>query len=203
MRKKQELYSIINQSFFSFVFIFTYLSVCSQQKQTEYVKFKDYHIAKLKPLEVYHLNLSKKCRDTITYDFSIFKNLKYLNLSKNKLTELYPSITFLDSLDTIVLNKNKFISFPDIICSLKSLKHLIISNNDLENIPDCIGNLIKLEYLDLYANELSQFSEELKNLDKLKYLDLRVILISDENKSKITNMLPNTKVYFSNGCDCD
>ena len=36
----------------------------------------------------------------------------------------------------------------------------------------------------------------------LKEVDLRVIQFSDSEKERISELLPNAKVYFSNSCNC-
>jgi predicted HAD superfamily phosphohydrolase YqeG len=72
----------------------------------------------------------------------------------------------------------------------------------IKNIPDQIKDLRQLKYLDMWSNNLSKISENIKLLTKLEELDLRVIMLSNKEKNRIKNLLPNTKVHFSNSCNC-
>ena len=83
-----------------------------------------------------------------------------------------------------------------------NLKKLIINQNYISNISESINNLKKLEYLDMWSNELSVIPESIKELTELKELDLRVIMFSKKEQERIQKLLPNTKVYFSNSCNC-
>ena len=65
-----------------------------------------------------------------------------------------------------------------------------------------IGNLESLENLDLWSNEIDQFPESISQLHKLKRLDMRVININDAAQQNIKNLLPETEIFFSGGCNC-
>ena len=93
-------------------------------------------------------------------------------------------------------------AFPTDIVELTNLKRLILNQNDIEGIPYMIKNLQKLEYLDMWSNNLSKFPESLTEMKNLKEFDLRVIQFTDDEKERIATLLPNTKIHFSNSCNC-
>ena len=63
-------------------------------------------------------------------------------------------------------------------------------------------NLESLIYLDMWGNEVIEIPEGMSKLKKLKTLDMRVIEISDIRQKRIMEILPNTKIFFSNSCNC-
>ena len=69
-------------------------------------------------------------------------------------------------------------------------------------IPSEIKRIKSLKKLDLWSNELSEIPNEISELTNLKELDLRVIQFSDKDIERIISLLPNTKIYFSNSCNC-
>ena len=54
----------------------------------------------------------------------------------------------------------------------------------------------------MWSNELSQIPDEIGLLTSLKEVDFRVIQFSDREKKRISALLPNAKIYFSNSCNC-
>ena len=54
----------------------------------------------------------------------------------------------------------------------------------------------------MWSNELIEIPDEIGQLTSLKEVDLRVIQFSDREKERISELLPNTKVFFSNSCNC-
>lgn len=154
------------------------------------------------PEEVYILNLSKNKLRAAPEVIAQMTNLRVLNLSKNKITELPASFASLKALQEINLDKNAFETFPVVIVEMTNLKKLIISQNDVYGIPYDIKNLQQLEILDMWSTNLYDIPESLSELPNLKIFDLRVIQFSDEEKEHISQLLPNTKIHFSNSCNC-
>lgn len=154
------------------------------------------------PEEVYILNLSKNKLKVAPEVIAQMTNLRVLNLSKNKISELPASFSSLKSLQEINLDKNAFETFPIVIVEMTNLKKLVISQNDVYGIPYDIKNLQKLEVLDMWSTNLYDIPESLSELTNLKFFDLRVIQFSDEEKEHISQLLPNTKIHFSNSCNC-
>lgn len=54
----------------------------------------------------------------------------------------------------------------------------------------------------MWSNELIEIPDEISHLTLLRELDLRVIQFTDREKKRISVLLPNTKIYFSNSCNC-
>ena len=151
---------------------------------------------------VYKLNLSKKRLDSLPSNLFLLKNLEYLDLSKNRLDHIPKELKALQNLEHINLSKNNFTDFPEIITELRLLQEIVINNNKITSIPKQIKNLNSLIKLDMWSNELSQIPDEIGLLNSLKEVDFRVIQFSDREKQRISELLPNTKIYFSNSCNC-
>lgn len=155
------------------------------------------------PDKVIKLVLRKQKLTAMPAEILKFKNLQYLDLSKNKIKKLPEGIDTLKQLQFLILSKNLIEELPKQIGDLPNLKHLNVNQNELETLPAQIGKLEKLEYLDLWSNNLNEFPEEMKYLKNLKVLDLRVILISDEQQTRLKNLLPKTTIHFSKNCNCE
>ena len=164
--------------------------------------YTDLTLALRDPDRVIRLSLRKQKLKTMPLEILQFKNLQYLDLSKNSIKELPPEIGELKNLQYLSVTKDGLETIPPEIGKLSNLKWLIMNQNEIILIPPQIGNLINLEYLDLWSNNLDHFPDELKNLKKLKIFDLRVILINDQEQSRIAGMLPDTKIFFSANCNC-
>jgi len=151
---------------------------------------------------VYQLDLSRNKLTTFPLEILKLHNLEKLNLSKNRLKDIPPQISKLKNVKVINLSKNNFTSFPVSLTTLKSIEEIILSRNEIISIPSEIKRIKSLKKLDLWSNELSKIPNEISELTNLKELDLRVIQFSDKERDRIISLLPNTKIYFSNSCNC-
>lgn len=154
------------------------------------------------PERVYILDLSKQKIKKFPQEILQFKNLNILKLNKNKLDQLPDSLSQLINIQEIELDKNNFSHFPIVLTELINLKKIIISQNEVEEIPFAIKNLKKLEHLDMWSNNLFKIPDSISELENLKVFDLRVIQFSSEEKERLEKLLPNTKIHFSNSCNC-
>lgn len=168
---------------------------------TTYI-YKNLEDALVNPNQVFHLKLKRKKLKEFPLEVLKFKNLITLDLTKNKISSIPYEIKELKYLKTLKLNKNKFTVFPKAICLVTSIEQLEINNNSIVEIPKEIEKLKNLIYLDMWSNELAIFPKELSKLNKLKTFDLRVIQLSDKEQKAIHKLLPNTKIYMSNSCNC-
>ena len=82
------------------------------------------------------------------------------------------------------------------ICNLTSLKELDLHYNKLEEVPGSIGKLTNLEKLNLKSNKLTSLPESIDNLTSLKELNLSSNELSDDEKRKVKELLPNTEIIF-------
>ena len=176
--------------------------ILNQQQLDTCRVIKSLEEAMLSPLSVYILDLSKKKLQHLPVQISQFENLQVLKLAKNKISKIDTTIVLPKYIQEINLSKNELDNFPLALSTLKHLRTLILNQNMIENVPDQIENLKELKYLDMWSNNLSKISENIKLLTKLEELDLRVIILSSKEKKRIENLLPNTKVHFSNSCNC-
>lgn len=154
------------------------------------------------PKEVYILDLSKSKLKVAPENISELVNLRQLDLSKNKISELPLSFNKLAYLEKIHLDKNEFKTFPVVLVELTKLKEISISQNEVYGIPHDIKNLQDLEILDMWSNNLYEIPDSMSELKNLRIFDLRVIQFSDAEMERIANLLPNTKIHFSNSCNC-
>lgn len=154
------------------------------------------------PEKVYKLSLRKNKLEVFPEDILLLTNLRFLDLSRNKIIEIPPGINKLILLEELRLSRNKIEVIPKEVMQLLNLRGLYLNQNYIAALPVEIGNLIKLETLDLWSNDLVGFPDELEKLKNLKKLDLRVILIDDKEQKRIKELLPNTKIHFSPGCNC-
>lgn len=154
------------------------------------------------PERVYILDLSKQKIKDFPKEILQFKNLNILKLNKNKLEQLPDSLSQLINLQEIELDNNRFSHFPLVLTDLINLKKIVISQNEIEEIPFAIRNLQKLEHLDMWSNNLFKIPNSISELKNLKVFDLRVIQFSTEEKDRLEKLLPNTKIHFSNSCNC-
>jgi len=201
------LFNFLNKIFFitCFIFLFTPTIICQLLSETQIDTCKIYTSldeALLTPNKVRVLDLSRQKLHIFPKEIIKLKNLQSLKLIKNKLDSIPANISSLKYLQYLNLSKNKLESFPAGVAELSNLKSLIINQNYIKSIPFNIKNLHSLEYLDMWSNDLSEVSENIKYLTNLKELDLRVIMLSNKEKDRIQRLLPNTKVFFSNSCNC-
>lgn len=113
--------------------------------------------------------------DTLTGDIGKLVNLEVLEITKSKLKYL-----------------------PKEIGTLKHLKKLTIAwGGELTEIPAEIGNLVRLEELDLFRNKLTTLPTEITNLKRLKKLILGENNFTENEKKRISKLLPNCEIHFS------
>ncbi|MCF8257226.1 MAG: leucine-rich repeat domain-containing protein [Flavobacteriales bacterium] len=153
------------------------------------------------PDSVYRLRL--KVKDTIPPEvFTAFPNLHELNVGRNRLKALPKEIGQLRRLIRFIAERNRLETLPSEIGGMTSLQELILNRNELTGLPKEIGDLTSLYLLDLWSNNIDELPESMKKMTNLKELDLRVIVMSDERKEEIRNMLPDVKVHLDKGCNC-
>jgi Leucine-rich repeat (LRR) protein len=117
-------------------------------------------------------------------------------LNKAKGKTIKDKLINLTNLDVLGLHNNELKSLPDWIGKLKNLRRLYLSGNRLKSLPESIGNLTNLKKLDLHNNELKSLPESIENLTNLRGLNLYDNPISDEEKERIKELLPNTDIRF-------
>lgn len=154
------------------------------------------------PLKVYKLDLHKSKLTSLPPGIFKFRNLIELDLSKNRFTSFPDSLYRFSNLQVLDLSRNNLTSVPPSISRLKSLRTLILNQNEIEELPEEMGELENLQTLDLWSNNIEEIPSSFTKLKNLKALDMRVILLSDDKQEEIKALLPNTRIYFSPGCNC-
>lgn len=165
-------------------------------------EFRTLEEAMQNPDSVFILTLKKQKIESFPEEIFMFKNVQKLDLSKNKIQLIPRNIEQLQKLEYLNIAKNKLETIPPEIGKLKNLKDLIIFQNEIAYLPSEIGEAENLELLDMWGNELESLPNEISKLKNLVIMDLRVIEISNDKQKQFQQLLPNTKIYFSNSCNC-
>ena len=151
---------------------------------------------------VYRLDLSGKKLKVVPEEIYLLKNLNALDLSGNKLKEIPARLGEFNYMQEFRASKSKLKKFPEAVCNWVNLKRLDMSRNALDSLPSCMGNLKELMSMDLWDNDLAGFPDELSSMKALRFLDLRAIQFDEPEMERIQSLLPSTKVYFSQPCNC-
>lgn len=106
-----------------------------------------------------------------------------------------PAIRFAKNIVEFWASSNKIQDISPLI-DLVKMEWLVLTDNEITTIPDSIDNLENLEILNLSKNKIKSLPESIKNLTNLKYLYLRQNPISESEKEKIKNWLPNCEIDF-------
>lgn len=133
---------------------------------------------------------------SIPSDIEKLSLLEILNIQDSKLEELPSQIGNLTNLKELKLGGNNLKSLPSEIGRLSNLELLHLYDNQLESLPSEIGNLANLKVLDLHTNRLTTLPESIANLTNLEVLYLGGNSLPEEEKQKVRNLLPTTKIYF-------
>lgn len=155
-----------------------------------------------KPDSVYRLRLKGRMEEVPVEVFTAFPNLHELNLSRMRLKALPKEIGLLKNVKRLIADRNRLKSLPPEIGGMESLQELILNRNELTGIPKEIASLSNLYLIDLWSNNISDLPESMRSMTNLKEVDLRVIVMSDEQKEDIRELLPNVKIHLDKGCNC-
>ncbi|MFH1051062.1 MAG: leucine-rich repeat domain-containing protein [bacterium] len=123
--------------------------------------------------------------------------LEELDLSDNEIDSLPYNIGELLHLTKLWAMENQIKEIPESIGDLSNVVELAFRKNEITGIPESIGNLDKLQKLYLQDNKLTILPESIKNLaGNLKELWLTGNLLTEEEKQKIREWLPNTELHL-------
>lgn len=154
------------------------------------------------PDKVYRLQLTKKKYKVLPEEIRQFKNLNALDIGKNKLKELPEWLGELVYMQEFHAPQNKFTEMPPVVCKWPHLKRLDLHQNEITGLLPCMGELTEVVSLDLWSNDLEDFPEELKGMSALRFMDLRVIQFDQKEMTKIAELFPKVKIFFSQPCNC-
>ena len=155
------------------------------------------------PLKVYQLNLKKNKLTVLPDEIFQFENLQVLNLKSNKFETFPKNVTNFKYLQVLNITANKIQTIPKELGQLIYLKQFIAASNDISSITSEIKKLKELTLLNLWGNNISHLPIEIQDLkDNLKEIDMRVIVMNNTEHKKIQELLPKTKIRFSESCGC-
>ena len=123
-------------------------------------------------------------------------NLTELRAECIHLTRLPNNIRNLANLTKLYLDSNQLTELSESIGNLTNLICLDLKKNQLTSLPESIGNLTNLKSLNLAENQLTSLPKSIGNLTILRFLYLKNNPISEEEKEKIKNLLPNCEIIY-------
>ncbi len=204
--KNQRILNLVLLAFMTGIFLVTpnQLSAQKNKKQQEpgiYSSLQD--ALNADPLSVIQLNLTKKKLREFPGEILTFKNLRQLNLSHNKLTSIPENISELMHLTYLDISKNNIETLPSTIGKLSSLNSFKMSQNKISELPQSFFYLTSLEIIDFYSNPLS-FEPTLfeKISDNIKYIDVRNTALNVDECKMLQQVLPQARIKFDKGCNC-
>ena len=160
--------------------------------------------ALLNPDSVFRLNLrGQRLKHVPKEVFTLFPFLLDLDLSRNRLKELPDSLWMLARVKRLNLSKNQIETLPPSLGRMEHLEELVISQNELTSLPGSIGRLERLRMIDAWSNNLDELPESMAYMPALEVIDMRVIMMHYDKQERINELLPNVKVYMSEGCNCN
>jgi Leucine-rich repeat (LRR) protein len=155
------------------------------------------------PERVFRLNLSRQRLDSIPPEIFTFTNLRELDLSRNQIDSLPAAIGNLVFLERLSLSNNQLTEVPREIGRLRQLVYLGLNRNQIVRLPETIGDLERLEVFELWDNELEDVPDEIAKLQNLRVLELRGILFTQEQQTRIDQLVvKSAKVNLSPSCNC-
>lgn len=155
------------------------------------------------PTQVFRLNLSRQHLKELPDSLFGLTELEELVLAGNQIEQLSPLLGHLKNLKILDLSNNRLTGLPPEIGKLTQLTHVYLKRNRIVALPTEMANLRALSELDLWGNRIIKLPMEMMALrGTLQTVDMRGISIKPEFRNIITEMLPETNVYFS-GCNCN
>ena len=176
----------------------------SSEELTKQKIFTSLEEALREPDKVYRLTLKRlKKTDSLPEEIFLLKNLQELTVINSKLQTVNRNIAQFAYLQYLNLDHNRLVKLPDELTHLVHLNKLIICRNMLYKLPEAIGNMTSLREIIAWGNDLYSMPESIATLSEtLQLLDLRQISFRKSEIEKIEMQLPNTKILYTNLCDC-
>ena len=145
---------------------------------------------------LHYLNLDRNRLASLPVEIGKLSELRWLRLNANQLSTVADEVGQLSNLKRLYLRSNKLQDLPKGLVQLDALTDLSLSNNQFERLPGVVTQLKHLERLDLDGNKLTTLPENLGHLVDLKWLKLERNKLTDEEKTRIREALPNCHVSF-------
>ncbi|WP_214229575.1 leucine-rich repeat domain-containing protein [Pedobacter sp. B4-66] len=159
----------------------------------------EYHniqLAVKNPDKVVAFDIDDQAQTSLPKSFAKLKNVLSINIGGNQFKAFPVVISELQQLQELSMSSNGMEAVGPEIGNLKDLRILIINFNKLKELPIEIGSLKKLLYLELGNNQLKALPSTIVNLQQLQELHIERNKLSEKEKAKIKNLLPNCIIHF-------
>lgn len=176
--------------------MFLSVNLCAQRRCFNIDSTYSFKVDCSSKKQITSLDLYENKLEEIPVDLIKFCNLRRLCLSRNSLTECNIKIYKLKSLEVLLLGGNLFNNIPNSVYKCKNLTNLNLSYNSINEVSSKIENLSNLKYLILSNNKLTSLPDSISKLEKLEYLKLDGNNFSNEERIRVIQMLPNTKIEW-------
>lgn len=130
------------------------------------------------------------------------EKVKHLILKREKLKDFPKEILSFSNLEELNLTGNRLSSLPKEITQLKNLKVLNLSRNSFVEFPKVLTEMVWLKKLDLWDNDIENVAPGVEQMKALVEMELRGVQLPQQRIDSIRALLPNSKVHFSDPCDC-
>ncbi len=149
-------------------------------------------------LEPKQTTTTKTVYTSLEEAFTSPKNVIKLELFSKNLKQLPPEIGELINVEDIILRNNDIIELPVEFSNLKKLESLSLGNNqniNLEQVFTILKKLPNLKSLDLEMNNISKIPSNIKDLHHLQEIYISGNPLSEKEKKKLSEALPNLTIY--------
>ncbi|TCC88247.1 leucine-rich repeat domain-containing protein [Pedobacter frigiditerrae] len=165
-------------------------------KNRSLYEYKDIRLAILENKKVLSIDVAGQDINKLPGEIFKLKNIVSFNLLGNKFKKFPKELSSLKTLNEISMSSNELAFVGPEIGRLENLRILILNFNRIKSLPKEIGQLTNLLYLELGRNQLTTLPDEIRNLTSLQELHIENNNISEREKKRIQNLLPNCVIHF-------
>ncbi|MFN3403024.1 MAG: hypothetical protein ACK40G_02945 [Cytophagaceae bacterium] len=128
------------------------------------------------------------------------KKLRFLQIKSSGVTVFPNELSWLSGLWTVEVINNPGLDLGKLfflLAQLPEVKILNLSGNEITELPSTIAQIRTLEELNLAGNSIKTLPVEIARLKKLKKLSIDGSNMTQEEKDKISKLLPNVDIDFN------
>ena len=166
------------------------------KKNRSLYEYNDIKLAIKESEKVLSIDVDNQSLKIIPKEISKLKNIVSINLGGNNFVKFPKEICNLTTLDELSMSSSGLTYVDKEVGNLKNLRILILNFNQIKSLPKEIGKLTNLLYLELGRNQLKTLPNEIRNLTNLQELHIENNILTEKEKKRIKNLLPNCVIHF-------